>query len=116
MALRLAKFVILLLAGLSVGTRLSAAEPKAEDFLAYYDSALKKMEQGDLQGALVDSNKVIELQPESIKGYWSRAEVFQRTGDLDGAMADYTKILGMNFDGMEDFRCRAYRRIADCNH
>jgi tetratricopeptide (TPR) repeat protein len=62
----------------------------------YFDSALLKQKQGDLDGALADFTKVIELDPKSAPAYNSRGIVKQMRGDLDGAIADYTKAVGLD--------------------
>ena len=51
---------------------------------------------GDLDGALADFNKAIELKPDYVNAYDARGNVRSKKGDLDGALADYNKAIGLN--------------------
>ena len=53
---------------------------------------------GDLNGALADSGKVIQIKPDWAVAYALRAGVEQAKGDLGRALADYTKAIELNKD------------------
>src|SRR5258705_124712 len=48
---------------------------------------------GDLDGALADYDKAIELNPKDALAYYNRGNVKDKTGDVDGALADYGKAI-----------------------
>jgi len=50
-----------------------------------------KKAKGDLDGAIADYTKAIELKPDSALAYYNRSDAKQAKGDLDGANADHTK-------------------------
>jgi len=52
----------------------------------------------DLEGALADCNRAIELKPDFAVAYNNRGMVKQVKGDLDGALEDYNKALNLKPD------------------
>ena len=68
-----------------------AGEPRlAEDFARRGNT---RSEQGELDGAIADFTKAIELDPGLAEAYTNRGIARGRTGDLDGAIADHTKTI-----------------------
>ena len=63
---------------------------------AYAKRGVLEAKNGDLDGALVDFNKVIEIKPDITETYALRGFVKQIKGDSDGAMADYNNDIEMN--------------------
>jgi lipoprotein NlpI len=63
---------------------------------AYTQRGNLKQMKGDLDGALADFNKAIEIKPDFTEVYCVRGYVKQCEGDLDGAFADYNKVIEMN--------------------
>jgi lipoprotein NlpI len=57
-----------------------------------------KRDNGDLDGALADYNKCIELKPNHASGFVGRGNVMRAKGDLDAAMADYNKAIELKSD------------------
>jgi len=55
-----------------------------------------EQQNGDLDGALADFNKAIEIKPDFTEAYAIRGYVKQCKGDLDGAFTDYNKVIEMN--------------------
>jgi tetratricopeptide (TPR) repeat protein len=53
---------------------------------------------GDLDGALTDLTKAIELEPNDGYDYMIRGLFKKEKGDLDGAMADYNKAIELEPD------------------
>jgi lipoprotein NlpI len=63
---------------------------------AYTQRGNLEQMQGDLDGALSDFNKAIEIKPDFTEVYCVRGYVKQCKGDLDGAFIDYNKVIEMN--------------------
>ena len=53
----------------------------------------KQEANGDLNGAIVDYTKAIELKPDFAEAYFHRGYAKKGNGDLDGAIADYSKAI-----------------------
>ena len=60
--------------------------------LAHEISASTKRQKGDLDGAIADYGKLIEINP-SADNYAARASARRQKGDLDGAIADCDKVI-----------------------
>lgn len=70
----------------------------------YYGSALARLDKGDVDGALNDLTKAIELKPAYVDALRARGQIlFLLKRDLDAAIADYDKVLQLapNAAGME---------------
>ena len=55
-----------------------------------------KKDKGDMEGAIADHTKAIELKPDFANAYHSRGIAKQAKGDMDGAFADYTSAIELN--------------------
>lgn len=64
----------------------------------YFSSGNAKQSQGDLNGAIADYNKAIELNPDLVAAYKGRGLAKQIQGDLDGAIKDYTEAIEVRPD------------------
>ena len=62
----------------------------------YYNRAHAKKAKGDLDGALADYTRALELDPKLADACNNRGCVKQAKGDLDGALADYTRALELD--------------------
>jgi lipoprotein NlpI len=51
---------------------------------------------GDLNGAIADYNRAIELDPKYTGAYTGRGNVKQRKGDFNGAIADHNRAIELN--------------------
>ena len=65
----------------------------AED---YVNGSSQKYARGDLDGAIADCTKAIELKPDYANAYSSRGIAKLAKGDFNGAIEDYTKVIGLN--------------------
>jgi len=62
----------------------------------YYISGINREDRGDLDGALADYTKAIELKPDHAFAYNNRGVVKKAKGDLDGALADETRAIELS--------------------
>jgi lipoprotein NlpI len=65
----------------------------AEDF---FTSAQAKQAKGDLDGAIADYSRSIELAPTNPYAYYNRGNIKQAKGDLDGAISDYNSAIELD--------------------
>jgi Flp pilus assembly protein TadD len=59
----------------------------------YYNRGIDRQAKGDLDGAIADYTKAIEIDPRSAHAYNSRGNLRDAKGDHDGAIADFTKAI-----------------------
>ena len=71
-------------------------------------SALKNEREGDLQGAIQDYNKAIELDPNYYVAYNNRASLKKALGDKQGAMQDYNKAIEINPESLDAYWNRGF--------
>ena len=84
---------LLLLLGLLfivVGPVQSQTHASAVD---YYNRGNGRGAKGDLEGAIGDYTKAIEIDPRYVGAYNSRGLARGAKGDLEGAIADYSKVI-----------------------
>ena len=75
-------------------------------------AAMRSKRKGDLDGAIADYTKAIELKPDDAGAYNNRGNAKQTKGDLDGAIADYTKAIELKPDDAGAYCNRAAWRKA----
>ncbi len=89
----------------------------------YLNRGNAKHEKGDLDGAIADFTKAIELDPGYAWAYGRRGNAKQAKGDFDGAIGDYTKAIELKPDYADAYGCRGQTKefkgdldgaIADC--
>jgi len=61
--------------------------------LQYYTRGVAKSDTRDLDGAIADFTKAIEIKPDYEDAYNARGNAKRSKGDWDGAKADYTKAI-----------------------
>jgi tetratricopeptide (TPR) repeat protein len=89
--------LIILIGGLAYG----------DPAIDYYNRGVRKQEKGDLDGAIADCTKAIELDPRDAESHVNRASAKRRKGDLEGALADCTQALELNPKLIEAYFVRA---------
>ena len=67
-----------------------AADESDGDFV---NRGIEKAKKGDLDGALADFDRAIELNPKDDAGYYNRAQAKRLKKDAAGAIADYTRAI-----------------------
>ncbi len=67
-----------------------------QDASGFLSSGDEKLGKGDLDGALADFTKAIELDPKSAPAHAKRGEAKRRKDDFDGAILDLTKAIDLD--------------------
>ncbi len=78
-------------------TRAVSVEPTNSK--TWYYRGVNRMTQGDLDGALEDLDKAVDLAPDDVHGLLRRAEVRARLGGEQSATADLQRVLGLRPTG-----------------
>ena len=66
-----------------------------------YSNAIQKAQKGDIEGALVDFDKAIEMNPDYAEAYHNRGYyIKEHKGDYKGAIEDYTKAIELTNNEM----------------
>ena len=87
----LPRFALCWLASTSlIGTLSLSGQTTADDF---YQRAVADHNRGELDLALTDYGRAIELAPNSPTAYFYRASIRQSKNDLDGSIADYSRVI-----------------------
>jgi tetratricopeptide (TPR) repeat protein len=68
----------------------STSEQSGEDLV---NRGIEKAKNGDLDGAIADFNRAIELNPKDDAPYYNRAQAKRLKNDTAGAIADYTRAI-----------------------
>jgi tetratricopeptide (TPR) repeat protein len=63
---------------------------------AYNNRGFAKQTKGDLEGAIADYSRALELNPRYATAYHNRGIAKRARGDLDGSIADYSRALELN--------------------
>src|SRR5687768_15839808 len=89
-----AKVVTLVLSVFLLGLVSNGQERQtAEDYLESSQSYIRK---GELDTALQEINKAIELKPDYLDAYFVRAAIRNKQKDTEGVLADYNKIVELD--------------------
>ena len=75
---------------------LSTQVAHAQSASTYVDAGIEKGKSGDLQGAITDFNKAIEINPQDAYAYYNRGLAKSYLKDYQGAIADYNKAIEIN--------------------
>src|ERR1043165_3852864 len=59
----------------------------------YLKSSMAHFQGGEMDAALIDVNKALELDPVNVDAFFIRAAIRSKKGDAVGVMADYDKII-----------------------
>lgn len=73
---------------------------------------IAKQAKGDLDGAIADYNRAIELDPNAPRVYDCRGFAKRTKGDLDGAIADYDKAIELDPQDANGYHNRAFAKQA----
>lgn len=81
---------------------------KARQANMYFYDAMDKAEAGDYSGAILEFNKVIELDSGNYKAYNNRGSCKKELGDFHGAIQDYNKAIAIDPTHSMQFSARAF--------
>ena len=74
-----------------------AAQASAGDSpLDYYNRGCAKLDKGDLEGAIADFDRALELDPTGTNAYINRGTAKHHKHDLNGAIADYNRAIKLD--------------------
>jgi tetratricopeptide (TPR) repeat protein len=62
----------------------------------YYEQSIEKLNKKDVEGALKDIQKSLDLKPDFVDSYYLRGFVHQQMGKLDLALLDYDKLIELD--------------------
>jgi len=79
-----------------------------DDATNYYNSGCAESSKGDLDGAIADYNKAIELNPKYINASGVRSWVINKNGDTNGPEADFQKAIEKYPKLMELIKSKIY--------
>jgi tetratricopeptide (TPR) repeat protein len=82
--------------GAAAGTTVSPSKANPKKAEGYYDSGLKKQHEGDLDGAIADYTRAIELNTNYTEAYNNRGNVKEAKEDHNGAIADYGRAIELD--------------------
>ena len=98
--LRLACILVLMLTFAAFGQQASKGlfnpETNVQAAIAYEFRAYGELRTGDLNGAIADYDRAIQLNPKFAVAYCNRGVAKVQKGDLDGAIADCDKAIQLN--------------------
>ena len=80
----------------AAGQAASSAAPASDESDGdLVNRGIEKAKNGDLDGAIADFNRAIELNPKDDAPYYNRAQAKQLKKDTAGAVADYTRAIDL---------------------
>jgi tetratricopeptide (TPR) repeat protein len=91
--------------------------PKPPDFSFYQNRANAHFVKGEFDLAVINYNKVIELNPKEISSYMSRGLAYYNKEYFDKAIADYGKVIELNPEEVAAYfkRGETYEKMGDIN-
>ena len=99
----IAKFI----AGIIILTILITAQPiNAANAQEYLASGMQKTESGKFREAIMDFDKVIQLDPNQAKAYQYRGVAKAKYGDFAGAIIDYDNAIEKDSNNTDSYSSR----------
>jgi tetratricopeptide (TPR) repeat protein len=86
--------------------------PNLKQAERYYDHGLKKQNEGDLDGAIADYSRAIQLNPNYAEAYNNRGHLKGAKGDHDGAIADFDRAIEVDPKHTISYNNRGVERLA----
>jgi tetratricopeptide (TPR) repeat protein len=78
----------------------------------YNHRGVAKFELGDKQGAILDYNRAIKLDPQDTFAYYNRGVAKFELGDKQGAILDFDRVLAINPQDAEAYSNRGTVKLA----
>ncbi|KKL12434.1 hypothetical protein LCGC14_2535810, partial [marine sediment metagenome] len=89
------------------------------DAAGYRHRGTRRLREGEVERALADFSRALELAPKDISASWCRAKAFQQLGRWEESLADYRKVveLAVAPTGCDALRSRGYAllQLGDLN-
>ena len=79
---------------------------------AYCNRGIAYHREGELENAINDYNKAIQLKPDLAEAYCNRGNANSNKGDFDSTINDYTKAIDLNSDDAEVYNDRGVAYMA----
>ena len=76
----------------------------------YYNRGIAKQVKGNLDGAIADYDRAIELNPRYAHAYTNRGRAKRVKGNLDGALADYDRAIELDPDDVRAYCNRGFAK------
>jgi len=93
-------------------TLIKTAQLKNSDLAwTYHKRGIAKRLLGDIDGAIEDYTKAIQLAPKSAGSYFNRGNAKSLKGNLDAAIKDYTRAIALHPRYEEAYRVRGFLRF-----
>ncbi len=90
----------------------ATAGPGPKSATGYANRGSEKLTRNDLNGAIADFTRAIELEPGFTFWRLSRGDAKSAKGDFDGAIADYSRIIEIDPQDAPAYEHRSYARKA----
>jgi len=87
----LACLLILMPTVATFGQQTANPEANVQNARTYHERGLARQKKGDLNGALIEYNQAIKLNPKNATAYKDRGNAKRKQGDLQGAKADFNQ-------------------------
>jgi protein O-mannosyl-transferase len=79
--------------------------------VAWHNRGTIKHDNGDIEGALNDINKALQLKPDYDLAYYNRGNIYREKNDLKSAAADYTHAIEINPNYISAYTNRGNARL-----
>ncbi|MGB3652863.1 MAG: tetratricopeptide repeat protein [Rivularia sp. (in: cyanobacteria)] len=89
-------------------SNLQLAQANSQNATKYFNSGIKRLEQGDYQGAIDDFTSSIEINPTLVAAYYNRAIARHQLQNYQRAIADFTKVIQINPNDVKAYKERGY--------
>ncbi len=115
MSRRTAFILTVLLLSLTTGCLLGRAKTPEEQVAAYLESASRKKQTGDFEGAILDLDLALGILPESGHALVRRGSLYVEINDVEAAQGDFQRALELDPDDVAAHIGRAVvrRRLGD---
>lgn len=77
----------------------------------YLELGYESIVAGDYNRALVNFNKAIEIDPQSVEAYNNRGLILGIMGDYSSALADFNKSIQLDPDNAEAYKSRGITKL-----
>lgn len=86
-----------------------------EESEAYYNQGLANTENGNVELAIKDYTKAIEINPELVEAYISRGIAYSKKGEIELAIEDYSMAIKLNPEESDAYyyRSKAWLKLGE---